>query len=147
MKRSLWTLLLTVSFVMITSMASAKEDRPYTEGPVTDVAFVRTKPGKFDEYMKWIATVWKQENDEAKKAGFVIGYRVSTSEPRNATDPDIILEITYPNMATLDGLTEKYDTIAEKIEGSVRKSNENDIDRGSLRDVLGSVLTRELVLK
>ena len=147
MKKGLLTLLFSVSLVMTASMASAKEDRPYTEGPVTDVAFIRTKPGKFDEYMKWVATVWKTENEEAKKAGIIIGYRVSTSEPRNPTDPDIILEITYPNMAAFDGLTEKYDSIAEKIEGSVAKSNLNEIDRGSLREVLGSVLTRELVLK
>jgi hypothetical protein len=63
------------------------------------------------------------------------------------SDPDLILEITYPNMATLDGLTEKMDAIAEKVEGSVEKLNQNEIDRGSLRDVLGSVLTRELVHK
>jgi hypothetical protein len=50
-------------------------------------------------------------------------------------------------MATFDGLTEKLDAVAEKVEGSVQKSNQNEIDRGSLRDVLGSVLTRELVLK
>jgi hypothetical protein len=50
-------------------------------------------------------------------------------------------------MAAFDGLNDKYDAIAEKIEGSVEKSNQNDIDRGSLREVLGSQLVRELVLK
>jgi hypothetical protein len=147
MKKGLLTLLLGASFVMSASMTSAKEDRPYTEGPVTDVSFIRTKPGKFDEYMKWIATVWKQTNEEAKKAGIVVSYKVSTSEPRNPSDPDLILQVTYPNMATFDGITDKMDAIAEKVEGSVQKSNQNEIDRGSLRDVLGSVLTRELILK
>jgi|CZKI01.1.fsa_nt_gi hypothetical protein len=50
-------------------------------------------------------------------------------------------------MAALDGLTEKYDAIAEKVEGSVTKSNQNEIDRGSLNDVLGSEIVREMVLK
>ena len=147
MKKAVLALLFSVSLAMSVSIGSQKEDRPYTEGAVTDVAYVRTKPGKFDDYMNWLATVWKQENEEAKKAGIVIGYKVSTCEPRTPTDPDIILEITYPNMAAFDGLTEKYDAIAEKIEGSVKKSNENDISRGSLRDVIGSVLVREMVLK
>jgi len=147
MKKGLLTLVFGVSLVMSASVASAKEDRPYKDGPVTDVSFVRTKPGKFDDYMKWVDTVWKQTNEEAKKAGIIIGYKVSTSEPRSPSDPDLILEITYPNMATLDGITEKFDAIAEKVEGSVQKSNQNEIDRGSLRDVLGSVLTRELILK
>jgi hypothetical protein len=147
MKKMLFVLVFSASLVMSATMASAKEDRLYTEGPVTDVSYIRTKPGKFDEYMKWIGTVWKQQNEEMKKAGIIIGYRVSTSEPRSPSDPDLILEITYPNMAAFDGLTDKMDTIAEKAAGSVEKSNQNTIDRGSLRDFLGSVLTRELVLK
>jgi hypothetical protein len=148
MKKALLTLLYGVSFVMLASMASAKEDRPYNpDGPVSDVAFVRTKPGKFDDYMKWVDSVWKQTNEEAKKAGIVTGYSVFAVEPRNPGDPDLILSITYPNMAALDGITDKLDAITEKVEGSVSKSNQNDADRGSLRDVLGSELIREMILK
>ena len=50
-------------------------------------------------------------------------------------------------MATLDGINDKFDAVTEKVEGSVAKSNQNDIDRGSLREVLGSELIREMVLK
>jgi hypothetical protein len=108
---------------------------------------VRTKPGKFEDYMKWVATVWKQTYEEAKKAGFVIAYKVYTCDPRSPSDPDLILEVTYPNMAALDGLNDKFDPIAEKVEGSVKKADQNEMERGNIREVLGSVLTRELVLK
>ena len=97
--------------------------------------------------MKWIDTVWKQTNEEAKKAGIIVGYNVYSIEPRHPSDPDVILTITYPNMATLDGINDKFDAVTEKVEGSVAKSNQNDIDRGSLREVLGSELIREMVLK
>jgi hypothetical protein len=147
MKKALLTLIFGASLVMSASMASAKEDRPYTDGPVSDVSFVKTKPGKFDDYMKWIDTVWKQTNEEAKKAGIIVGYNVYSIEPRHPSDPDVILTITYPNMATLDGINDKFDAVTEKVEGSVAKSNQNDIDRGSLREVLGSELIREMVLK
>jgi hypothetical protein len=147
MKKTLFALLFGASLVMSASMVSAKEDRPYSDGPVVDVSFVRTKPGKFDEYVKWLDTVWKQTNDEAIKAGIVVSYKVFTVEPRSPSDPDLILSITYPNMATFDGINDKMDAIMEKVEGSVTKSNQNAIDRGSLRDVLGSELIRELMLK
>jgi hypothetical protein len=147
MKKALLTLIFGASLVMSASMASAKEDRPHTDGPVSDVSFVKTKPGKFDDYMKWIDTVWKQTNEEAKKAGIIVGYNVYSIEPRHPSDPDVILTITYPNMATLDGINDKFDAVTEKVEGSVAKSNQNDIDRGSLREVLGSELIREMVLK
>jgi hypothetical protein len=147
MKKSLLTLLCSVSLIMSATMVSAKEDRPYTDGPVTDVSFVKSKPGKFDEYMKWIATVWKQTNEEAKKAGILTDYRAYAIEARHPGDPDIILTVTYPNMAALDNLNDKYDAITEKVEGSVEKSNANAIDRESLREVLGSELIREMVIK
>jgi hypothetical protein len=147
MKKTLLTLLFSASLVMPASMASAMEDRPYSDGPVVDVSFIRTKPGKFDEYLKWIDTVWKQTNEEAKKAGIVVSYKVFTVEPRSPSDPDLILSITYPNMAVFDGINDKMDAVTEKVEGSVAKSNQNEIDRGSLRDVLGSELIRELLLK
>jgi hypothetical protein len=76
-----------------------------------------------------------------------VGYNVYIVEPRHPGDPDIILSITYPNFATLDGINDKLDAIAEKVEGSVQKSNQNGIDRGQLREVLGSELIQELVLK
>ena len=76
-----------------------------------------------------------------------MGYNVYIVEPRHPGDPDIILSITYPNFATLDGINDKLDAIAEKVEGSVQKSNQNGIDRGQLREVLGSELIQELVLK
>jgi hypothetical protein len=50
-------------------------------------------------------------------------------------------------MAIFDGINDKFDAITEKVEGSVEKTNQHDIGRGSLREVLGSELIREAVLK
>lgn len=147
MKKVMLALAFGVALVLSARYASAKVDYPYTPGPVTDVSFIKTKPGQFDEYMKWIATVWKQTQEEAKKAGIVTDYKVFTVEPRNPGDADVILTVTFPNYAALDGLNDKLDAVAEKVEGSVQKANENAIDRGKLRDVLGSELIQELVLK
>jgi hypothetical protein len=97
--------------------------------------------------MKWLDTVWKQTNEESKKAGIVVGHNVFNAEPRTPSDPGIILSGTYPNMAIFDGINDKFDAITEKVEGSVEKTNQHDIGRGSLREVLGSELIREAVLK
>jgi hypothetical protein len=147
MKRVILTLLFSVMLVLSTTLTSAKENRPYTEGPVTDVSFIKTKPGMFDEYMKWLATVRKQIVDEEKKAGIIIDAKIYTVEPRHPGDPDIILTVTYANMAALDGLTDKMDAVTEKVEGSVKKGNENAIDREKMREVLGSELIQEMIVK
>ena len=129
------------------ALASAMEDRPYTEGPVTDITFIKVKPGMFDAYMKWIATERKQLLDEEIKAGIITGSKVYTCEAHNPSEADIVLAVTFANMAALDGLDAKESAIAEKIFGSRKKSNDAEIDRGKMRKILGTQLVREMILK
>jgi hypothetical protein len=131
----------------MTSVAAVADDHSFTEGPVVNVASVRTEPGKFDEYMKFLATTWKAGQEAAKKSGDVISYRVVSVEPRTENDPDLYLVVTYKNWATLDNATAKSDAIAKQIEGSVDASNKGTADRGKIRRLLGSFTGQELNLK
>jgi hypothetical protein len=45
--------------------------RAYTEGTVTEVSYVRTKPGMFDKYMEYLQTTYKKSQDAAKAAGII----------------------------------------------------------------------------
>jgi hypothetical protein len=127
--------------------AAVAQDRPYSEGPVVNVAFIRTVDGKFDEYMAWVASTWKKQEEAAKKAGYIIGYEVLTVEPRSENDPDVVLRITYKNWAALDGQLDKGDAISKEIEGSVANANKAQVERSRIRRVLGSQTMQVLTLK
>ncbi len=133
--------------LLLVSSAAMAADEPYTEGPVTEVSFIKVKPGMFEAYMKWVATERKQLMDEQKKAGIILDYKVYGAEAHNPNEADIILTITYKNMAALDNLGEKTEAIGNKVFGSQQKANEASISREQMRTVLGSQLIRELVLK
>lgn len=129
------------------SVAAIADDHAYTEGPVVNVASIRTEYGKFDDYMKYLDTTWKAEQEAAKKAGYVISYKVITVEPRTEDDPDVYLVITYKNWAALDDATAKGDAIAKQVEGTLAASNDAAVSRGKVRRVLGSWTGQELNLK
>jgi hypothetical protein len=129
------------------SVASADESRPYTEGNVVNVSYVKIKPGMFDAYMKYLATTYKQLLEEQKKAGIVVDYAIYQAEARNPDDPDLILTTVYKNWAALDGLEEKTEPIQAKAFGSRDKSNAAAVDRESMRTLLGSETIQQLVLK
>ena len=131
----------------VTSFAAVADDHAYTEGPVVNVAAIRTEYGKFDDYMKYLDTTWKADQEAAKKAGYIIGYRVVTVEARGENDPDIYLVINYKNWAAFDGATAKGDAIAKQVEGTLAASNQGAVDRGKIRRVLGSWTGQELDLK
>ena len=130
-----------------TSVAALADDHAYTDGPVVNIASIRTENGKFDDYLKYLDTTWKAEQEAGKKTGDVISYRLVTVEPRSENDPDLYLVVTYKNWSTLDGATAKADAIAKQIEGSVDASNKATVDRGKIRRVLGSWTGQELKLK
>jgi hypothetical protein len=129
------------------STAAVADDHGYSEGPVVNIASIRTVDGKFDEYMKWLDTTWKAQQEAAKKAGYIVSYQVLAVEPRGPDDPDLYLLTTYKNWAALDGGLAKGDEIAKLVEGSVAASNQGQYDRGKIRRILGSRTTQELALK
>jgi hypothetical protein len=131
----------------LTSVSVLADDHAFTEGQVVNVSAIRTEYGKFDEYMKYLDTTWKAEQEAAKKAGYINSYRVITVEPRGENDPDLYLVINYKNWAAMDELTARGDAFAKQVEGSVAASNQGAVDRGKIRRVVGSWTGRELLLK
>ncbi len=135
------------SCLLLTSVGAVADDHAYTEGQVMNVASIRTEYGKFDDYMKYLDTTWKLEQEAAKKAGYIVSYQVVTVEARHENDPDIFLVITYKDWAALDGAIAKGDAIAKQVEGSLSASNQGAVDRNKIRRVLGSQTMQVLNLK
>lgn len=139
--------LITAALMLSATIVGAQEPRPYTEGPVVNVSYIKIKPGMFDAYMKWLATERKALMDEYKKAGLILDSRVYTTEARGPGDPDLILSVTYKNWAALDGLDDRQDAVGAKVVGSRDKANQASISREAMREVLGSQTIQEMVLK
>ncbi|HEX2789382.1 MAG TPA: hypothetical protein VHN17_03055 [Steroidobacteraceae bacterium] len=129
------------------SVTANADDHAYTEGSVVNVARIRTVDGHFDDYVKWLDTTWKQEEEAAKKAGYISSYEVLYVEPRGPDDADILLVVRSKNWAALDGATAKGDAIAKQIEGSVSAASQAQADRAKIRRVLGSSTMQVLELK
>jgi len=130
-----------------TSITAFADDHAFTEGQVVNVARIRTVDGKFDDYMKWLSSTWKPQQEAAKKAGYLVSYEVIGVEPRTADDPDLLLITRYKNWAALDGATDKSDAIAKQFDGSVAAASQAQFARASIRRVLGSSTMQVLELK
>ena len=123
------------------------DGRDYNDGPVQNVSFIRTVDGHFDDYMHWLATTYKKQQEAAKAAGLITGYTVLVGQPHSAQDPDIILITVYKNWAALDHLGSKFDQVLAKVEGSVDAANKSEADRAKIRTVLGSDTVQVAELK
>lgn len=130
------------------SPALAADDGPsFDTGPVWDYTMVQTKDGHFDDYMKWLSTSWKAQEEALKKAGVILDYKVLLVSSPRANEPDIILAQQYKNMAVFDRSPAEDYALQAKIFGSLPKANAEQAARGAIRTILGDVLTREAILK
>jgi hypothetical protein len=126
--------------------ARAQDERAYAEGPVTEADYIHVEYGHFEEYIDWLNSTWKPTMEATKKAGLIIDYKVFRLTPKSPDVPNIILWITYKNMAALDKGVEQ-EAVAKKVIGSTEVQNKARVGRNEYRKVLGSEYIRELILK
>jgi len=140
-------LLLAALFTLSSSLARAQDDHAYTLGHVLIVSFVRTEPGMFDEYVHYLDGPYKKLMEEYKKQGIIVDYAVYQAQPRDPQDADVILTVTYKNMAAFDDLQARADPLTKQVFGSLPKAASASAERGKLRTAIGSQLVRQLILK
>jgi hypothetical protein len=130
---------------------SAQDARQYRYGAVTEVDYIHVEYGHFDEYMKWVTSTWAPTMEAAKKAGLIIGYKVFQASPKSPEEPNVYLEITFKNMAAYAGdigdQADAFEAVAEKVICSSACQDQARVHRNEIRKVLGTEVTRELILK
>src|SRR5258708_29439627 len=126
--------------------ARAQDERAYTDGPVTEVDYIHVEYGHFEEYIDWLNSTWKPTMEAFKKAGLIIDYKVFRLTPKSPDQPNIILWITFKNMAALDKGVE-LEEVAKKVICNTECQNKARVVRNGYRKVLGNEFIRELILK
>jgi len=137
------TTALLCPLVMLAQQASAK---PYHEGSVWSIAFIRAKPGMEDRYQRYLADQWKSEQEAMKKAGYSLSYKVITTEPHGAQDFNVILMTEFKDLATLEANADKMNALGQQLGGGQPKIETGYQDRASYREVLAERLGREIIL-
>jgi hypothetical protein len=139
---SLILLILTLSIVVV-----AQVSRPYRNGSVWNVAFIKMKPGMETAYLNYIATDWKRSQEAMKKDGLILSYKVLTTETHGAADFNIMLMTEYKNLATMEANEAKADNLAQTVIGNDQKQMQGYRERLEIREVLQDRLAREIVLE
>jgi hypothetical protein len=147
MMKSFSALVAAAVLTVATQVSTAADEKAYTDGPVVNVAYIRTKPGQFEAYMKYVATTYKQLMENEKKAGYVLSWSAYRAQPRSPRDPDLILTITYKNWAALDGIADRIEATEKKVWSNQAGISKAQVDREALREVLGNENVQQLVLK
>jgi len=122
--------------------------RPFHDGTVWQIAFVRTKPGISLKYMNYLATEWKTEQEALKKEGLILDYKVIATESHGTTDWDLMLMTEFKDLATMEATQDKREEVGNRaIKSDDQKMIAGYEERASWREIVGTRLVREIILE
>jgi hypothetical protein len=139
------SLVLLVLIVGISAFAQV--NRPYHNGSVWTISFIRMKPGMETAYLNYLAGQWKANQEAAKKDGLILSYKVIGAEGHSPADWNLMLLIEYKDLATMEANEDKGDALVQKMVGNDEKQMQGYKDRSEIREMMGNRLAREIVLE
>jgi len=139
---SLIALVLTLSVVVV-----AQVNRPFRNGTVWSIGFIRMKPGMETAYLNYIAGDWKREQEALKKDGQIVSYKILQTEAHGSTDFNLMLLTEYKDLATYEKNLEKADALLQTVVGNDDKQRQGYRERLEIREVLADRIAREIVLE
>ena len=135
-------------FVLIVGVSVfAQVNRPYRNGSVWNIAFIRMKPGMETAYLNYLAGQWKANQEASKKDGIILSYKVLTVEGHTPGEWNVMLMTEYKDLASMEASEDKADALAQKVVGDDEKQRQGYRDRLEIREVMGDRLAREIVLE
>lgn len=138
---------LAVLIMTLSVVVFAQVNRPYRNGSVWNIGFIRMKPGMDTAYLNYIAGDWKREQEALKKDGQIISYKVLQTEAHGAGDFNLMLMTEYKNLATMEANEAKADSLLQTVIGDDAKQMQGYKDRLEIREVLQDRLAREIILE
>jgi hypothetical protein len=142
------TLVVTlVATLLLGVTVFAQVSRPYRNGSVWDIGLIRMKPGMDSAYLHYIATDWKREQEELKKDGLILSYKVLTTESHGSNDWNIMLMTEYKDLATMESNETKQDALYQRVTGNDEKQRRGYRERLEIREVMSNRIAREIVLE
>ena len=137
---------LVVSGLILGVSVYAQVKRPFQNGSVWNIAFIRMKPGMETAYLNYLAGSWKTNQEAMKKEGLILSYKVITTEGHTPGDWNVMLMTEYKDLATMEANEDKADVVSQKVVGDDEKQRQGYRERVEIREVMGDRLGREVVL-
>lgn len=135
-----------VAAIALPSAAAAQESS-YKPGTVWQASRIDVLPGQFENYMDYLATTWKKNQELAKAEGIVLDYHVLSVNNARQGEPDLVLIVEYKDYQT----TAQQEAFSKKVEAMMaqdsRKQDAASGVRTKMRELLGSIEYQELILK
>ena len=137
--------IVAIAVLVIGVTVYAQVKRPFHNGSVWQISFIRMKPGMDTAYLNYVAGQWKAEQEAQKKAGNIMSYKVLSVEGHTTAEWNLMLMTEYKDLATMEASEDKADAVTQRVTGNDEKQRQGYREREAIREVVGIRLAREII--
>lgn len=106
--------------LLLISMGPMVSSAQVKLGPVWRTWNARVSEDKMDDYLLYLAKVYRYKLEAWKQAGLLTDYRIVVSDPQTPDDWNVSFMFQYKDMAALDVPEEVWDKIGKEALDNVK---------------------------
>ena len=123
------------------------QNNPMTGGDYVEVSSVSIDDGHFGDYANFLADTWRKRQEFAKKQGWITGYEVMANVNKRAGEPDLILVIRMPAIASGAEDEKRGAAMRDFAKQTDTQMEAASAERAKYRHVTGSTLWQVMNFK
>jgi hypothetical protein len=129
------------------AVPAAAQESPLKRASVWVASRIDVLPGQTPAYADYLATEWKKEMEWGKAQGYILSYRIFSTNHRRNEEPDMILLIEYKDygsVAERDAISKRFN---EAMKTDRLKNAAANLEREKIRASMGSTEYQEWIVK
>lgn len=131
---------------MMFAAPAAAQELPVTTGDYWDVAAISVDDGHFPDYVDFLTTQYRKENDFSKSKGWIKDYKILANANPREGEPDLYLVTIYNHVTTTAEDNQREKELNAYMALSTRQGAAGSAHRATFRKLKGNMLLRELIL-
>ena len=133
---------MSVAFSAAPAVAQQSSMKP---GPMWTAARIAVEEGQMQNYMDYLTKTWMANQEYSKSQGWLLDYHVLQSVNPRDGEPNIVLITRFADMPTAAEADRRSDILNKRMSQDDHAAAAASGGRNKMRNLMGSVLYREMV--
>lgn len=132
---------------MLAAQPATAQESAYTPGTYMVVQGIYVNDGQLENYMDYLAGMYRRNQDFAKSKGWISGYRIFANVNRRKDEPNLYLLTEMPRLPTPQEEADRERQITQAMNQTTRQATEASGGRVQMRTLGNNMLLQELNLR
>jgi len=131
--------------IVLTSVPAWGQELPVKSGDYWDVAAITVDDGHMPDYIDFLASQYRKQNDFSKSKGWIKDYKIFSNINARDGEPDLYLVTVFDHMPTSAEEIQREKEMNAFMAQTTRQGAAGSAHRATYRKLRGDMLLQEML--